>query len=174
MATHEKKRNPAETKHEMSKHEAGTPAQHEQRGSLSRAGRFDPWRQMRQEFDHMFDRFFRGFPSMWEGGGRSEFWGFDVEDKDDAVLVRAEAPGFEPGDFDLQVRGNQLVLSASHHEEGGEKEQSHWSQRELFRSVTLPAEVTAEKVDAKYQNGVLTIKLPKTTPSSSQRIEVKG
>jgi len=180
MATHDKRRHEQEpaaaSGHELSK-PGGVPAT-EHRGPLARQGGFEPLRQMRDEFDRMFDRFFRTWPSVWEGGNRSNYWGFDIEDKDDVVMIRAEAPGFEPGDFDLQVRGNQLVLSASHREEPSEKDKDkpmrQWSHQELFRSVTLPAEVTAEKVDANYRNGVLTVTLPKTTPRSSQRIKVQG
>lgn len=179
MATHEKKRHDQPANPEMALSSRRTPSSPEampstwQRGSMT-PHRFEPLRQMRQEFDQMFDRFFRGWPSLW-GGDRSEYWGLDVEEKDDAVLVRAEAPGFEAADFDVQIRGNQLVLCACHRQEPAkEGKMQHWSQQELYRSVTLPSDVATENVEASYQNGVLTLTLPKTKPSSSQRITVKG
>src|SRR5205823_5301215 len=81
-------------------------------GTLAPAGEWEPFRQMRQEFDRLFDRFFGGLPAPWEaaggvpGGAGSHWqWGLDVREDDNTVTVRAEAPGFDPADFDLQVRG---------------------------------------------------------------------
>jgi HSP20 family protein len=183
MATQEpKKGEQAATKsQELRKQE--TPPSAQQRGPLARWGAYEPLRQFRNEFDRMFDRFFDswpgpqpvgGWPALREVGRASDYWGFDVDETDDSVVIRADAPGFEPGDFDVEVRGNQLVLCGEHHEETKEKEARSWSEREICRSVTLPAEVNADKVDAQYRNGVLTVKLPKTTPTSSRRIAVKG
>jgi HSP20 family protein len=131
---------------------------------------------MREEFDRMFDQFFRGWPAPWEGAGRDWHWGLDVREDDGTVVVRAEAPGFEPGDFDLQVRGDQLTLRASHKAEGEEQERGYreWRQQELYRSVTLPAGVDADKVEANYRNGVLTVTLPKTEEGRGRRITVQG
>jgi HSP20 family molecular chaperone IbpA len=49
------------------------------------------------------------------GGGPIDGWrwGLEVEDQDDSILVRAEAPGFEAGDFDVRVEDNRLTLRAS-------------------------------------------------------------
>jgi HSP20 family protein len=183
MATQERKQGEQSTtkNQEPKKQEVMPAAQH--RGALAQRGSLEPLRQFRDEFDRMFDRFLGswsgGRPFGWpsrEAGQASDYWGFDFDETDKDVVVRAEAPGFEPGDFDLQVRGNQLVLSGHHREETTEKDQPAraWSEREICRSVTLPAEVDAEKVDAQYRNGVLTITLPKSTPTSSRRINVKG
>lgn len=183
MATHEKKRHEQPGQSHLQSQPQSRPTMSPEampstwhRGTMTPNRGFEPLRQMREEFDHMFDRFFRSWPSLWSGGGRSEYWGLDVEEKDDAVLVRAEAPGFEPQDFDVQVRGNQLVLCACHRQAPPETEGKlqQWSERELYRSVTLPAEVTTDNVQANYRNGVLTLTLPKTKPSSSQRIQVQG
>lgn len=139
-----------------------------------------PFRQMREEFDRVFDRFFPGWAGFGEMRSGSDYWGLDIDERDDAVVVRAEAPGFEPGDFDLQVRGNQLTLCACHQEDSGNAEGGkadggyHWSRQELSRTVTLPDDVDPEKVEANYRNGVLTVKLPKAKPSSKRKIQVKG
>jgi HSP20 family protein len=152
--------------------------QHQRSPSLYAGG--GPFQQMREEFDRVFDRFFPGWTGFGEMRSGSAYWGLDIDERDDAVVVRAEAPGFEPGDFDLQVRGNQLTLCACHQEDSGNAEGGktdggyHWSRQELSRTVTLPDDVDPEKVEANYRNGVLTVKLPKATPSSSRKIQVKG
>jgi len=148
----------------------------ERGGTLARYGRSEPFQQMRDEFDRLFNRFFSAgpaWPAIAESRDRTDYWGLDLDERDDAVVVRAEAPGFEPGDFDLQVRGNQLFLCACHEQESdGNGGPSHWQRQELCRTVTLPAEVSPDKVDAHYRNGVLTMTLPKVKPSASSRIAV--
>jgi len=98
-----------------------------------------------------------------------------VQENDESVVVRAECPGFEPDDFDVQVRGDQLVLCATHKsEEESEQGFREWTRQELCRVVSLPSGVKTEEVDAKYQHGVLTLKLPKSEESLGRRISVKG
>ena len=128
--------------------------------------------------DALFDRFFGRWPAAWEPAGLPErFWGVDVEEADNEIVVRAEAPGFEPKDFDIHISGNTLTVRAEHTEEGEEKEEGYrrWHQRygRLERSVLLSTAVNADKVEARYRNGILEVRLPRTEPSPRKRIEVK-
>jgi len=147
-----------------------------QRGAVAPYGAWQPFHQLRQDFDRLFDRLFRGWATPWEEAGPDWHWGFDLEDRDDNLVVRAEAPGFEPGDFDLQVRGDQLILRAAHKAEADQPERGEheWQQREFYRSVTLPSGVAADKVQANYRNGVLTVTLPKTEAGKGRHITVQG
>jgi HSP20 family protein len=134
---------------------------------------FSPLNRLRTEFDRVFDDFFRGWPSTW---GEARQWtpGIDVQERDDAIIVRADAPGFEPNDFDVEIRGDNLVLCACQSEESSQEESVHWEKRELYESVPLPTAVDAEHIDAHYRNGVLTISLPKTEEAKGRKIEIKG
>jgi HSP20 family protein len=128
---------------------------------------------MRAEFDRLLERLAGEWPSTWEGNGWR--WGMDVEDQDDAVIVKAEAPGFEAGDFDLQVSDNRLVLRAAKKVESkGKKGETEVREQECYQSVTLPDGIDKEKVEAKYHNGVLTVNLPKTAEGKAKRIAVKN
>lgn len=127
---------------------------------------------LRGEFEQMFERMMRNLPALWEHNGWR--WGLDVEDQDEAVVVRAEAPGFEPGDFDLQIRGNELVMRASRKQEKKAEGMEERRQQECYQSVTLPTGIDADKVTAKYRNGVLTVTLPKTLEGKGKRIAIKG
>src|SRR5262245_15210650 len=63
-----------------------------------------PLARFRDEMDALFDRFFGRWPALPEwSSGPQQFWGVDVDETDKEVVVRAEAPGFEPQDFDIQV-----------------------------------------------------------------------
>jgi HSP20 family protein len=130
--------------------------------------------QMRDEFDRLFDRLSRQWPSLWEGGGWR--WGLEVRDEDDAVVVQAEAPGFEAGDIDVQVSDNRLVLRASKKvetkDEKGQVRESR--EQKCYESVTLPPGINRDKVEAKYHSGVLTVTLPKTAEGKAKRVAVKS
>jgi HSP20 family protein len=147
-----------------------------QRADRSMHRRSNPLSRLRGEFDRLFDDFFHGWPSLSAFAGQdAEPWGLEVQDRDDAMVVRADAPGFEPSDFDVQIRGNNLVVSAAESEETSDDEKGYrWQKREFYRSFPLPAEVDADKIDAQYHNGLLTLTLPKTEASKTRKIEIKG
>jgi len=129
---------------------------------------------LRDEFDHLLDRFAKACPSLWGNAEHGWRWGLEVENQDDAVVVRAEAPGFEPGDFDVQVQDGRLTLRAVRKTETKKDEGHEWSQRECYQSVTVPPGIDKDKVEARYHNGVLTITLPKTSEAKGRRVPVKS
>src|SRR5205823_12857255 len=102
----------------------------------------------------------------------------ELQESDRDILVRAEAPGFEPKDFDIQVHGNVLTIRAEHRQESEEKqgEGRTWEQHygRMHRSIMLPATVDPEKVEAHYRNGILELRLPRTEEAQRKRIEVKA
>ncbi|HXG09818.1 MAG TPA: Hsp20/alpha crystallin family protein [Gemmataceae bacterium] len=131
---------------------------------------------MRDEFDRLFDRMAREFSALAGWGGEGWRWGLEVEDQDDSIIVRAEAPGFEAGDFDVRVEDGRLVLSASKKvETKDEKGQvKEYRAQECYESVALPVGIDKDKADARYHNGVLTITLPKTAEGKAKKIAVKA
>jgi HSP20 family protein len=131
---------------------------------------------MRDEFDRLFDRMAREFSALAAFNGGGWRWGLEVEDQDDNILVRAEAPGFEAGDFDVRVEDDRLVLSASKKvetkdEKGNVKE---YREQECYESVALPTGIDKDRVEARYHSGVLTITLPKTAASKAKKVPVKA
>lgn len=130
-------------------------------------------RRMRNELNELFEQFSHGFTQWNPTGGKGWNWDLKVVDKDDHVEIHAEAPGFEPGDFDIRVTGNRLVLQAAHHCEHKEKGTEFREQQECYESVALPEGIDASKVDASYHNGMLTVTIPKTNEGKGQRITVK-
>jgi HSP20 family protein len=130
---------------------------------------------MRDEFDRLFERMAREFSTLTKLNGEGWRWGLEVEDEHDRIVVRAEAPGFEANDLDLRVEDNRLVLSASKKVETKDEKGKlqEYREQKYYESVTLPAGVLKEKVDAKYHNGMLTVILPKKAESKAKRIEIK-
>lgn len=129
-----------------------------------------PFESIRREFTSLFDRFFGDWPTVgWEGSP----WGLTLEDRGADVYLRAEAPGFNAAEFDVQLCGDTLHITAEHREEGGDNDTpKRWSR--FARSVTLPAGVDPDKIDARYVNGVLEVTVGKTPESQPRRIAVKA
>jgi HSP20 family protein len=129
---------------------------------------------MRGEFDRLIERLFHDWSGLWSGAGWR--WGLEVRDEEDAVVVEAEAPGFEPEDFDVQVSDNRLVLRAAktvqRKDEKGEVRE--YREEKCYESVTLPAGIDRDKVEARYHNGMLRITLPKTAAAKARHIAVKA
>jgi HSP20 family protein len=122
-----------------------------------------PLNLFRNEFDTLFDRFFGNWPD-WGGTG------LEADETDTDVTVKMDAPGFEPGDFDIQVSGDTLRVTAERKGQEG----SGRFERRLQRAVTLPAAVNADQVEAKYKNGVLELTLPKAEQAKWKKIAVRG
>jgi HSP20 family protein len=134
-----------------------------------------PLTRLRSEFDRLFDDFVRGWPTLaaWPDEP-TQRWGVAIEDEADKVIVRAEAPGFEPQDFDLHVNDNQLELCACQSEESSQNGGRQWHKQELYRSIPLPTGIDPEHVDAQYHNGILTVTVPKTEQAKGYKVEVKS
>lgn len=128
-----------------------------------------------------FDRLFDGFLRDWELPvvGKAWRWDVEVEDKDDEIIVRAEAPGFKPEDFEVEVRDELLVLHAvkekkAERKEKGKKEdeKTEYAREEFYKVMPLPSPVSVEKAAAKYVHGVLTVTLPKVEEAKGRRVPV--
>lgn len=141
---------------------------------------FDPFLTFRREVDRMFDDFFTGF-----GGGRASRSSFgitptmDLTENEKEIVVTAELPGLDDKDFEVTVSGDILTLKgekkAEHEQRNGD---GHYMERRFgafSRAVRLPFEIKDEKVDATYDKGVLTIRVPKPAEMqrAARRIEVR-
>ncbi len=134
----------------------------------------------RRDFDTLFDRMLRNpllepFPAKaWEG-----LWepALDFSENDKEFVVRLEVPGFHRENLDVKFE-NQLLTISGHREYRDEikNEDFLWKEREegrFTRTLRVPAPVNEANVDALYENGVLTVKLPKMTPAPKARIAIK-
>jgi HSP20 family protein len=134
-----------------------------------------PLHRLRGEFDAWFDRFFGNFPSLFSADWGTPSWGLDMQDTGKEVVIRAEAPGFEASDFDVQVSGNWLTIRAEQKQQTGDQHTGpSYSERRFQRSLNLPAGVQPDEVQARYRNGVLELHLPKNPEAQGKRIEVKS
>lgn len=138
-----------------------------------------PISRFRNEFDRLFDRFFRDPWSLaedWTERGAGWLPSLDVSETDTEITVRAEVPGVKPDDLDVSVTGNVLTLSGEKKSTSESKDENSFHSECFYgsfrRSVTLPTEVDPEKIDARHAQGVLTIRMKKRHPTAARRVKV--
>ncbi len=144
-----------------------------------------PWRsgdnvldQMRTEMDDMFERFF-GLPAEVKSNGEGTMWAprVDISETDKAYLVKADLPGVDPKDVEVNVRDGILTVRGEKKEQKEEKHKNyHRIERfvgQFFRSIPLPSGVDEENVQATTAKGVLTVTIPKKPEAQPKKIAVK-
>lgn len=133
---------------------------------------WDPFR----ELDELAER----VNSLWEANANGGLQGWaplaDVEETDDAYVVEIDLPGVKRDEIDIQLSDRQLTVSG----EVKEKERTGILRRRTRRvgqfqySVTLPADVDADKVSAHLDDGVLTVRVPKPEQAKPRRIPISS
>ncbi len=102
----------------------------------------------------------------------------DVYETDDAVVVKVAAPGVKPEDVQISVVGDTLTIRGEvKSEEKIENERYYvreMARGQFARAVTLPGPVQADKAKAEFENGILTIELPKAEEAKAKVIKVKS
>ena len=144
--------------------------------------RWEPVREtmtLRDAMDRLFDdAFTRPFSLMREGGTAWSSPAIDMYQTDNEVVVKAALPGMKADEVQINVTGDILTLKGElKHEE--EKKDRSWHVREhrwgaFERSITLPTGVISDKAKADFENGILTITLPKSEQVKPRTITVKA
>ena len=129
--------------------------------------------QLQQEMNQLFSRW-GDDGGRWTGG----YPAVNVWDDADQVFVEAELPGLNLKDLEIYVTGgNQLTIKGERKPPVPEKGVWHRQERsfgKFSRSLTLPFNVDADKVNARFENGVLLVTLPKHESARPRKIVVKG
>ena len=138
-----------------------------------------PFLALHREMNRMFDDFSRGFDLSPFDGGWS--WGFsppvDVREDEKEVTVKAELPGMEEKDIEVNLADNGLTIKGEKKAEKEEKGKDNWYRETSYgafhRFIPLPEGLDREKVDARFKNGVLTVTLPRLEEAKAKKIAVK-
>ncbi|MFO7742397.1 MAG: Hsp20/alpha crystallin family protein [Anaerolineae bacterium] len=101
----------------------------------------------------------------------------DMYETDEDVVVKASVPGIDPEDLDISITGDTLTIRGESRAEE-EVEEDNYIYRErrygaFSRAVTVPTSVEADKAEAEFEDGVLTLRLPKTEEVKPKAIKVK-
>ncbi len=143
--------------------------------------RWDPFREIGDLRDTMDRLFERGITRPWRmltfdaGEG---FFPVDLFETDNEVVVKGSLPGMKAEDVEISVTGDVLTIRGETKEEHEEKKPNYYRQERRYgsfqRSMPLPAKVDADKAEAVFENGVLTLRLPKVPEVRPKTIAVKA
>jgi HSP20 family protein len=105
----------------------------------------------------------------------------DVEEDDDGYEISVELPGMKQEDIQVELNQNVLTITgekrASFDDRGEKKRRSRWSERSygrFTRAFTLPPDADADELEARFSDGVLAIRLPKSEESRPRTIEISS
>jgi HSP20 family protein len=137
---------------------------------------YNPADLAQREFDSMLNRFFGGRET---NGGAAYLapYAVDVREDGDHIYVEAELPGFKKEEVDITLENQTLTISAERQETDGQEKKGDHLLRErrytrFLRSFTLPPTVDEQSVNAKLNDGVLTITLNKREETKPRKISV--
>jgi HSP20 family protein len=141
--------------------------------------RGDPFSMLRQEMEQLFDNVVRGPSQGGTGGATVVAPSMDISEDDNEIRVVAEMPGATPDTVEVIVEDDLLTIRGERVQERETNRRNyHLVERAVGvfqRSLRLPAPVDADQVQARFENGVLTITIPKSpNQQRSRRVQVQG
>jgi HSP20 family protein len=146
-----------------------------------RAGsELSPWGDLDRMFEDFLGRRVRPFwPERWWPAERMEFTtpAVDLYEEKDDIVVKAELPGMEKDNIEVNLSGDRLTIKGEKKQEEEVKKEGYYrserSYGSFLRTLELPTDVQADKVKAAFKNGILEIRLPKTEEAKKKETKVK-
>ena len=142
--------------------------------------RWEPFRELislREAMDRLFEESFVR-PFGWLAPTEAETFAIDMYETESDIVVKAAIPGVKPEDIEVTISGDVLTIKGEVKEEKEVKEENYIRKERRYgafcRSVTLPVEVNADKAKAEYENGILSLTLPKVEAARPKTIKVKA
>ena len=142
--------------------------------------RWEPARELdslQGEVNRLFDTFFGNGRSA-PGETRARRWvpAMDLVETEDALVLKADLPGLERDDVAIEVKDRVLTVSGERKAEHAEKADGYYRVERAFggfsRSLSLPDGVDAEQVEARFDKGVLEVRIPKPEERKPHRVEI--
>lgn len=129
---------------------------------------------LRRRMDQLFDKW---IPSNWRDG--RAIGGFplvNLSENSESYILRAEIPGMQAEELDIKATAKSVSISGERHITQEEKNGNYHRQERkggrFSRTLALSSEIDPDKVEAKLENGVLTLRLPKTEASKTKQIPI--
>ena len=135
---------------------------------------------LRDEMDRLFDVAFPALSSLQRGGlfgNWQDDFPVDLYQDKNAFTLRAELPGFRKEDIGVEVADGILTVTAHQKSEDKSDNKTNGSattqERRVSRAISLPENLDADKIQAAYENGVLTVTLPKREEVKPKQIAIE-
>jgi HSP20 family protein len=141
--------------------------------------RWDPmseFQTLRTAMDRLFDQSIGRMGPVRGEDLESRTLGLDVVETNDDYIVRAAVPGIDPKDVEITINDDVLTISGKFEEKSEEKEQQYIRQElhygQFHRSLKLPPTVDVDKSNAKFENGMLELRLPKRPEARARSLKI--
>src|SRR5690606_12694760 len=138
--------------------------------------RYEPFRAFRRELDRLFDDI---LPTLRDEDEPAAMWmpRLDLTETPDAFVARMDLPGLKREEIQVDVQNNRLTVRGERKTETREEKEDvvrmERSFGTFFRAITLPTDVRWDDVEATFEDGVLTLTIPKAEETKPRRIEVQ-
>lgn len=141
--------------------------------------RWEPFRDLVTTQDRLNRLFNETLGRVWgDEGSRTGSWipAVDIYETEQSVVLKAELPGVDPKDVEVTVHEGTLYLKGERKYESEVKEENYHHVERAYggfaRSLTLPASIDEEKVQAEFKDGVLTLTMPKREEAKAKKIKI--
>ena len=139
--------------------------------------RWDPGRELdslQSDMNRLFDSFFGGRRA--NGGSQRWIPAMDLVESDDHLVLRADLPGMDEDDLNIEIKDNVLTVSGERKSEKESKSEGFYRVERAFgqfsRSLTLPDGIDADQVSAHFDRGVLEVRIPKPEQTKPRRVQI--
>ena len=143
--------------------------------------RWDPFRDLvsiQDELNRLFGRTFAGIEPLRPGAAGTWMPSMDVFETEDKVVATVELPGVDPKEVEVSVEDSTLTISGERRFSSEVTEESYHRIERRYgafsRAITLPQTVDTGKVDARFDEGVLTIEVAKVEKAKPKKIQIKA
>ncbi len=142
--------------------------------------RWEPFRDLmslREAMDRLFEESFVRPRREWLAPAEGAL-ALDMYETEDSVVVKSAVPGVKPDEIDISISGNTLTISGETKTEEELKEENYIRRERRYgsfsRSVVLPEGLDLERADAAFEDGLLTLTIPKAPEAKAKVIKIKG
>jgi len=132
---------------------------------------------LRDAMDRLFEESFvrmRGWPSLFG----AETLAIDMYETPDSVVIKTAVPGVKPEDIDITITGDVLTIKGETKVEEKVEKENYIRQERRYgafqRSVPLPGSLLTDKAEATFENGILTLTIPKSEEAKPKAIKVRA
>jgi len=137
---------------------------------------------LQRDMNRLFDDFFKGFGTLPFRSLEERMAGFspsiDIRENDEEISIKADLPGLDEKDIEVQLSDNVLTIKGEKKEEKEDQGKDYYHVERTYgafhRIIPLHASVDEKKVAAQFKNGVLTISLSKAAQTKSKKIAIKA
>ncbi|MGE5399859.1 MAG: Hsp20/alpha crystallin family protein [Ignavibacteriales bacterium] len=138
--------------------------------------KFEPLKEL-ENFSNRIQRYFEDFPALGVDLGGAFTPRIDISEDETHLFVEAELPGIKKEDLKITLHDNILTLRGEKKRVEEKRDKNFYRNERTYgsftRSFTLPVEVNSEKIDAKFEDGTLMVKMEKLNPKPVREKEIK-